>query len=300
MARSQRPIWLGEDHRKWDHVRLHLQVAEDPRLDAYDLAVYVGLVIHADLASGKAWPSTRTIGAYFGVSDRKTRDVLGKLEGLGYVRIERETGESSTYFVLQPPLLPRHLVPGSDEGTAAPDAAVTEATAAPPAAGRGTSRQPTAAPRADEQEPGNENQERSLFAPPPGDADARPAVLLGFEAFWTAWPARNGKKLYRGKAEPLWAKLGPDDRRAALAGALNYADASAAGLAGAMDAFRWLRDRSWADWQEPAVPDPRPGRSAAGDGLSPAAREELARHYQGNGHPRDRAGSALPSGPGGR
>lgn len=75
------------------------------------------------------------------------------------------------------------------------------------------------------------------------------------EHFWPAWPSRNGKKLSKSKALGYWLKLSVDEQRAALRGARNYAAASRAGMAGAKDAFRWLRDREWPDWQDPARPD---------------------------------------------
>lgn len=84
-----------------------------------------------------------------------------------------------------------------------------------------------------------------------------------FEHFWDAWPRRNGKKLARDKAERAWSRMTLDERRAAYIGAQYYAAASEAGLAGAMDAFRWLRDRAWPDWQEPATPSSRDGPSKA-------------------------------------
>lgn len=85
--------------------------------------------------------------------------------------------------------------------------------------------------------------------------------LRGFEEFWDAWPQRGGRKVGRGKAEERWRKLSLDDRRAAYRGARHYAAASQAGHQGAMDAWRWLRDQLWVDFQEPAVPTAR-GRPA--------------------------------------
>jgi hypothetical protein len=85
--------------------------------------------------------------------------------------------------------------------------------------------------------------------------------LYGFAAFWDRWPRRNGKRLDRGKAERIWGKLTLEQRRAAYVGAGHYAAACELGSQGAMDAFRWLRDHKWADWQEPATPTAR-GRPA--------------------------------------
>lgn len=89
---------------------------------------------------------------------------------------------------------------------------------------------------------------------PDGDTDAET-----FAHFWAEWPDRNGKKLGKAKAFGIWKRLSMDDRRAAWRGARNYAAASRRGLAGAMDAFRWLRAKEWEDWQTPAID--RPGRN---------------------------------------
>lgn len=87
------------------------------------------------------------------------------------------------------------------------------------------------------------------------DVDASADPEYGFDHFWAAWPARNGKKLNKAKAVAQWRRLSLDDKKAAWRGAKNYAAASEARIAGAMDAFRWLRDRLWVEWQTPATPD---------------------------------------------
>lgn len=101
-------------------------------------------------------------------------------------------------------------------------------------------------------------------------------VDLGFDHFWSAWPLRNGKRLGKAKAVAVWRRLSIDERRAAWRGAVNYAAASNAGLAGAMDAFRWLRDRLWVEWQTPATPDRSSSRGgpAVMRGALDLAREE--------------------------
>jgi hypothetical protein len=82
--------------------------------------------------------------------------------------------------------------------------------------------------------------------------------LHGFPQFWEQYPRRNGKRLHKSEAQKQWAKLSLDDRRAAWRGAVNYAEAITRGLhLAAQDAFRWLRERAWEDWQEPAEPDVR-------------------------------------------
>lgn len=80
--------------------------------------------------------------------------------------------------------------------------------------------------------------------------------LRGFSThFWPAYPARDGKKLGKGKCEVIWRRLSLDDRHAAHRGAKNYAASLAVSGIKAKDPERWLRDRCWEDWQEMARAD---------------------------------------------
>lgn len=80
---------------------------------------------------------------------------------------------------------------------------------------------------------------------------------FAFAEFWNTYPPRDGKRLGRKDAEAQWAKLTPLHRAEAVVGAGYFAEAVAAGgRFGIPDAFRWLRDRKWEEWQEPAVITP--------------------------------------------
>jgi hypothetical protein len=82
-----------------------------------------------------------------------------------------------------------------------------------------------------------------------------PSVSDSFEAFWLGYPPRSGKRIGKAKAEGYWRKLTDAERDAAMIGARHLADAIAAGgKFGPPDADRWLRDRRWTEWQEPATP----------------------------------------------
>lgn len=173
--RSSRPVWLGEDHRQWDHVRVHLQVLRDARIDAYGLAIYLGLAAHAEITTGAARPSIETLASYGGMSPRKAASVVAELIAAGYVSVEHRAGKASRYSLLPPP--PLHEVHGSeaDPGTvcAAPLHLVPT----------------TPAPGADEQEPVTENHgpEELLVVADAPTADA-------FEAFWAVYPKGRGTK----------------------------------------------------------------------------------------------------------
>lgn len=94
-----------------------------------------------------------------------------------------------------------------------------------------------------------------------GEPTSSSTAVDTFAHFWDAWPKRNGKKLHRAKALAAWGRLTIEQQRAAWRGAKHYADASERGLAGAMDAFRWLQGKLWEEWQEPAVATRRPGQT---------------------------------------
>ena len=85
-----------------------------------------------------------------------------------------------------------------------------------------------------------------------------PVAVDAFDAFWSAYPRRNGKRIGRADAELKWRRLKPEERVAALVGAEHYAEACERGLTIAADAHRWLEKRRWLDWQEPAAADRRP------------------------------------------
>lgn len=103
-----------------------------------------------------------------------------------------------------------------------------------------------------------------------GKPSSHPADV-DFETFWNLYPRRNGKRLYKAKALKIWRRLTDPDRAAALIGAKFYAKACSDGLQlAAADAFRWLRDEAWTDWQEPAKADQqRTGKQDPRDRPSP-------------------------------
>jgi hypothetical protein len=77
--------------------------------------------------------------------------------------------------------------------------------------------------------------------------------LTGFNEFWGTYPRRNGRIIGKEKCQTRWKKYSLGTRRAAWRGAKNYAMDCDSGLTIAKDPDRWLRDRSWEDWQEPTV-----------------------------------------------
>lgn len=102
-----------------------------------------------------------------------------------------------------------------------------------------------------------------------------PRASDSFEAFWLAYPRRNGyEKGSKKKARAIWDRLNPADRARAMLAVPNYAAGQDARWV--KDAFRWLQDELWVDWAAPR--SGRPGGSFAGPGGKapehPPTREE--------------------------
>ena len=85
-----------------------------------------------------------------------------------------------------------------------------------------------------------------------GSALAASDGASSFDEFWDIYPQRNGKKLGKGKATAKWLKLKPSEQSLAMEAVKNYRAAIDAGLTLAKDPERWLRDKCWDDWLEPA------------------------------------------------
>ena len=110
MAKSdRRPRWLrpdgAVDRRRWDHVRIDVQVIEDPRLGAHAIAVYLGLVKHAESLGGQTFVGQAKLMQYTQLSESSVRRALRVLKECRYIEIEEQKGRSSLYRVLQPPPL---------------------------------------------------------------------------------------------------------------------------------------------------------------------------------------------------
>lgn len=268
--RSQRPPWLGEDRRGWDHVRLHVQLLRDDRLGAVEIAVYAGIAVHAELATGEAHPAKSTLARYAGISERGVFKALQNLCSAGYVRVEQRPGRASVYVLLPPPelLLPRHDVPP---------------TPAPPAGVPRHHVPDTLAPRATEQEPRHQEpddesqgtntpaaaQQGSLLpaAPAAVITERRGAWDLYFDAFWDAYPRKVGKLDAR-KAWQQAKRLGVDPA-AVIAGARAYAADPNRDDTYTAHPATWLRAGRWDD-------DPLPARGGAPQAQVSGALDTLA------------------------
>lgn len=95
---------------------------------------------------------------------------------------------------------------------------------------------------------------------------------MSFTDFWNCYPRRNGKRLNKPQALSYWKKIKSTELEKVMTGTRFYAESVENGSTlSAKDPDRWLRDRKWEDWQEPAIPDVAlrsSGKHSAADNLA--------------------------------
>lgn len=219
-------------------------VFEHSDAEASDRLVLLALADHADDESWSCWPSVPRLARKARVSERTVQRCLRSLAEAGHIEVESQGAD-----VRRADRRPnRYTIRRGDSVT--PRSGVT------PETERGDNQ------RADgvtllSPEPSVEPPVKPSENPSSTAVD-RAETERQFEHFWNAYPKRNGKRLGRSDALLHFGRLSIDDRRAAFRGAQHYAAACDAGATIAADAFRWLRKRSFEDWQTPAEPDRRP------------------------------------------
>lgn len=85
-------------------------------------------------------------------------------------------------------------------------------------------------------------------APPSARTDSAP----DFDAFWDAYPKRNGRRAGKQSCLKLWRQLKADERALVVKAAGNYAASQAARDGFARDPERFLKASWWRDWIESA------------------------------------------------
>ncbi len=211
--------------------------------------VLIGIANHADPDGANAWPAIATLARYARVSERTVQRCLADLVEHDHLSVQVKAGGLKHHRDDRRPNLYRingvtavspRQEPRGDRSS------VHEVTDEAARGDTAVSPEPSLEPSKEE---------------PSSTSTRTPQLPLvpdtPFEDFWQTYPKRNNKRLGRGTCETLWEKLNPEDRSAALVGAMNYADAVGLDLTIACDPERFLRRRAWEDWQEPAVPDVR-------------------------------------------
>lgn len=130
VKKSSSPVWIGTDDRGWDHARIHKQVLADPRTGAFEIAVYVGLAMHAETQTGECFPSVALLAEYTELSENTVRKAIKTLVDAEYVELKYKRGRANTYKLLPMPDIhtpsPHEGVvratPSPHEGAPSPDA----------------------------------------------------------------------------------------------------------------------------------------------------------------------------------
>lgn len=125
MTKPKQPVWIAQDDRRWNHIRIDVSVLTDQRLDAYHLSAYLALVVHAETGTGLTERSIDTLCTDARAGDRALRYRLKDLEAWGYVEVVRTFGKASTFRLLPAPTAAPHAVGaaphaggvGTDPGT---------------------------------------------------------------------------------------------------------------------------------------------------------------------------------------
>ena len=212
--------------------------------------VLVALADHAN-ADGECWPSMGSVASLAQCSTRQVSRCIEALEDAGLVSRRRRRGKGGRlggYVYLLPLDRP---------------------------ADTGDQRTPTSSGHErpedtdDQRTPGASTTGHSRPAPPDTDVRTEPSVepslepselfAPDFEAdFWQPYPKRDGKKVGRKQALEQWQRLKPADRAKVPLAVKHYAAAAADPkvFCPVKDPWRWLRDRLFDDWQEPAETSP--------------------------------------------
>lgn len=204
--KGDRPVWLGKDERRWDHFRVDVDVLHCTCMGVHEFAVYCALIAHAEVATGLARPSQKTLGAYFGLSTRRVWTAVNWLEENGWIKVDRSKGEPSVYFVLPPPKPVDNQVSTSERGADVDTLDLGTWCRGPMNVVQGTYE-----PRADELEPRTRTKNEHSSAS--GDPDA-------FERFWKIYPRRVDKRAALKSWRSALKRTTPDT---IIAGAGTYA-----------------------------------------------------------------------------
>lgn len=239
---SMIPEWLGR----------RPEVSPGAKLAYARLTRYAG-------EEGVAWPHLCELGVQLGVGEEQAGRYVRELAKHALIHIERMgLSHPNRYHFLDHPWVGAEEFLGGESVGSRSDRSVGSRTNT--SVGSGTDGSvgtdptdrsvPSSSERVTEESHSSSSRERDSDA-----SNARDVLSVEgrFEVFWDAWPRRAGRKLYRAKALAAWRRMSLDDQRLAVKGARRYSAACDAGSQGAMDAFRWLRDGLWIEWQTDVV-----------------------------------------------
>lgn len=217
--------------------------------------VLVALADHAN-GEGECYPSMARVAELAQCSTRQVSRCVEALEAAGLVTRKRRRltrGRLGSYLYLLP--IAQEQLPDADDqktptssGHLRPVDTDDQLTPEAPTTGHPRPSPPDTSVRS---EPSSE---------PP--VEPEPSTSHDFEEdFWQRYPKRNGKRLGKKQAKDQWSKLSVEDRDLVVVAVENYRVAAEDPdvFCPIKDPWRWLRDRWFDDWQEPAEPSSRDG-----------------------------------------
>lgn len=219
--------------------------------------VLVALADHAN-GEGECYPSMSRVADLAQCSTRQVSRCVDSLEAVGLVtrRRRRLTRGRLGSYLYQLPIAQEQLPDPDDQttptssGHARPVDNDDQLTPTTPTTGH-----PRPSP------PDTHVRSEPSVEPPP---EPKPSMSPDFiEDFWERYPKRDNKRLGKKQARDQWAKLSVEDRNLAVAAVENFRTAAEDPdvFCPIKDPWRWLRDRLFDDWQEPAIPKSRDGPS---------------------------------------
>lgn len=228
------------------------RILDDASLDAVETLLMIGLADHVN-ADDECFVGIERLAERARCSYGTARRRLAALEARGRLtreRRRREDGNLSTYLwslvrddALAPNLRASPARTEERDNQRAPGRAVTSA------------HQGARTEVPSEEPPSQEVTQRALALVVDEDAE--------FERFWTLYPKRDGKRLYKDEARSIWRKFPQSERDRAMRNVVHYA---ASGQR-AKDPMRWLRPlRSGStpvfhEWDEPAAVEQQLGKT---------------------------------------
>lgn len=230
-----------------------------------NLLVLISIANHCGKYGENAYPSHPTIGAEARVSRNTVIGCIDDLEALGEIVVyvgEGRVGRGGTTNRYEMPLVPGWTPPKGleprkpfslDTSSEIEAARSTESKPRDPESKAARSEPKAARPIA--REP---SLEPSIFEPSKEEPPTAHSVADAFEAWWLAYPARDGRT--RGdkkRARAAWGKLSAADRAKAEVAVVHYAAGTDSRFV--KNAEGWLGARYFDDWQTPGRPRARDG-----------------------------------------
>jgi len=192
--------------------------------------------VDVEINRGQFVYGRHSAGEETGLSPSTIRDRMNKLEKLGFLDIK----PAKQYSIVT--ICNYEYYQGRE--TESPTTKTTTA----PIGNRSPNLIPTDTKKNDKKDK-NVKKSSPLRSEDKEDSSRCSESLCGFEKFWKAYPKRNGKRLERKAALTQFSRLKETEIPLVMVAVKHYSDSGQI----PKDAFRWLRDRCWDEWQTPAV-----------------------------------------------